>query len=109
MIYLIDNQLPVGLVGHLQAHDLNVVHVCDCELERATDQEIWNYAKTNSCVIVSKDEDFFHLSGSDLSGPPFVWVRLGNCRNSVLFSAFDRIRPHLLEVIKTGAKVVEIW
>jgi predicted nuclease of predicted toxin-antitoxin system len=109
MIYLIDNQLPIGLVGHLQAHGLNVVHVSDCKLEKASDQEIWNYAKTSDCVIVSKDEDFLHLSGNDSSGPPFVWVRFGNCRNSVLFRAFDRILPHLLETINSGAKVIEIW
>ncbi len=109
MIYLIDNQLPVGLVEHLQTHGLDVMHVSSCKLERASDQEIWNYAKANNCVIVSKDEDFFHLSGNDQNGPPFVWVRLGNCRNPVLFAAFDDILSHLLETINTGTKVVEIW
>jgi predicted nuclease of predicted toxin-antitoxin system len=59
MIYLIDNQLPVGLVEHLQRHGLKAVHVSDCELERASDQEIWNYARAHDCVIVSKDEDSF--------------------------------------------------
>ena len=108
MIYLIDNQLPVGLVGHLQTHELNTIHVSDCGLERASDQEIWDYAKTHNCVIVSKDEDFFHLSGKDLSGPPLVWVRLGNCRNPVLFAAFDDVLSHLLQAIATGSKVVEI-
>jgi len=109
MIYLIDNQLPIGLVGHLQAHGLDVVHVSNCGLEQASDQEIWNYAKAHNCVIISKDEDFFHLSGNDLSSPPFVWIRLGNCRNQVLFAAFDGILSHLLETINAGAKVVEIW
>lgn len=109
MIYLIDNQLPIGLVEHLQAHGINAIHVCDCKLERATDQKIWNYAKTHDCVIVSKDEDFLHLSGNDPAGPPFVWIRFGNCRNAALFAAFDKILPHLLETIGSGAKVVEIW
>lgn len=77
MIYLIDNQLPVGLARHLQGKGLDSVHVFECGLDRAKDSEIWDYAKTNGCVIVSKDEDFFHLSGSDPTGPPLVWVRLG--------------------------------
>ena len=63
MIYLIDNQLPPGLVGHLQTHGLNTSLVSQCGLERASDREIWNYAKSHDCVIVSKDEDFVHLSG----------------------------------------------
>lgn len=108
MIYLIDNQLPPGLVGHLQSQGLNAVHVSDCGLESCSDQDIWDYAKANNCVIVSKDEDFFHLSGNDLNGPPLVWVRLGNCRNSVLFAAFDSILLQLLEAIKSGCNVVEI-
>ncbi len=45
MIYLIDNQLPIGLVGHLQAHGLNVVHVLPHLLEAidtgAKVVEIW--------------------------------------------------------------------
>jgi len=100
MIYLIDNQLPVGLSDHLRKHGLDTLHVSQCGLEQGRDQEIWDYAKVNNCVIVSKDEDFVYLSGNDSSGPPFVWVRLGNCRNAVLFAAFD--------AISDGAKVVEI-
>ncbi len=108
MNYLIDNQLPIGLVRHLQTHGLQAGHVADCGLDQATDQEIWDHARTNGCVIVSKDEDFFHLSGSDPTGPPFVWVRLGNCRNTALFAAFDRVLPQMLQAITAGTKVVEI-
>ncbi len=108
MIYLIDNQLPQALVGHLQKHGLDAVHVASCGLEGATDREIWAYARDNDCVIVSKDEDFFYLSGQDGSGPPVVWVRLGNCRNAALFAAFDGVLLDLLEALKSGAKVVEI-
>lgn len=108
MIYLVDNQLPLGLVEHLQAYGLDAVHVLHCGLECASDQEIWSYAKAHNCVTVSKDEDFFHLSGNEISGPPFVWVRLGNCRNVAHFAAFDDILSHLLETINAGAKVVEI-
>jgi predicted nuclease of predicted toxin-antitoxin system len=108
MIYLIDNQLSVGLSKYLQTHGLSALHVCECQLERASDQEIWNYAKAHGCAIVSKDEDFLYLSGNDPAGPPFVWVRLGNCRNEDLFRAFESVLKDLQELIATGAKVVEI-
>jgi len=65
MIFLIDNQLPVALAAHLRTHGLTSLHVSDCELERATDREIWEYAKSNGCAIVSKDEDFLYFSGAD--------------------------------------------
>ena len=108
MTYLIDNQLPVGLVRHLRSHGLQASHVADCGLDRASDQEIWDYAAANGYVIVSKDEDFFHLSGADTNGPPLVWVRLGNCRNTALFAAFDNILSQLLQAISAGTKVVEV-
>lgn len=108
MIYLIDNQLPVGLVEHLKAHGLESVHVFHCGLDQSSDHEIWKYAKAHDCVIVSKDEDFIHLSLSDSNGPPVVWVRLGNCRNNVLFAAFDSVLANVLDAIEAGSKIVEI-
>jgi predicted nuclease of predicted toxin-antitoxin system len=108
MIYLIDNQLPPGLLVHLQARGLDATHVSECGLERASDREIWDYAKTHDCAIVSKDEDFLLLSGLDHTGPPFIWIRLGNCRNAALFAAFDVVLPNLVQAITSGAKVVEI-
>jgi len=108
MIYLVDNQLPIGLVAYFHKRGLEARHVSMCGLDRATDQEIWKYAKENDCVIVSKDEDFFHLSATDSSAPPLVWIRLGNCRNNSLFAAFEKVMPDLLEAIAAGAKVVEI-
>lgn len=108
MIFLIDNQLPLSLVDHLQSHELSAFHVFQRELARSTDKEIWEYAKANNCVIVSKDEDFFHLSGTDMNGPPLVWVRIGNCRNTTLFAAFDFVLPSLLQALNEGSKVIEI-
>ena len=108
MIFLIDNQLPAGLAAHIQSQGLDAKHVSAVGLESATDQHIWDYAKVHDCAVVTKDEDFLFLSSTDPSGPVVVWVRLGNCRNKVLFEAFDRILPRLQEAIAGGAKVIEV-
>jgi predicted nuclease of predicted toxin-antitoxin system len=108
MIYLIDNQLPLTLARHLQLSGLEATHVSELGLEHAEDRELWDYAKVNECAIVSKDQDFLYLSASDPDGPPFVWVRLGNCRNSALLGAFDAVLPQLLSSVNAGAKVIEI-
>ena len=48
-------------------------------LEAAADQIVWEYAQTNSLIIVSKDADM-HQRSFLLGAPPkVVWVRLGNC------------------------------
>jgi len=108
MKLLIDNQLPVGLVRHLQTHGLDAVHVSSCGLSTKSDQEIWDYAKTNKCIVITKDEDFVYLSGSDNQGPKVIWVRLGNCRNSVVFAAFDHVLEQLIQALESDARVIEI-
>ena len=102
MKYLIDNQLPPALAQHLRANGLESMHVADVALDQETDRQIWQFAAVNGYVIVSKDDDFLLLAGADPKGPPFVWVRLGNCRNASLLAAFDRILPSLIQSLADG-------
>ena len=53
-------------------------HVTALCLDTATDREIWDYARENGYVFVSKDSDFRQLAF--LHGPPpkIVWLRVGN-------------------------------
>lgn len=45
---------------------------------------VWNYARTNGFMIVSKDSDF-HQRSLLLGYPPkIVWVRLGNCSTNAM-------------------------
>ena len=54
-------------------------HVRTCGLKGRSDEDVWQYAKSNAFVIVSKDADFHERSL--LNGPPpkLVWLRIGNC------------------------------
>jgi predicted nuclease of predicted toxin-antitoxin system len=45
----------------------------------ATDAEVWDLARTHSCLLVSKDEDFNRLAVLRGAPPKFVWIRRGNC------------------------------
>lgn len=108
MKFLVDNQLPVALSRFLEAKKLESIHVLDVGLDKASDQDIWHYAQTHELIVVSKDEDFFHLACSSVNGPSFVWVRLGNCRKSVLLAAFEQALPLLLQALATGQRIIEI-
>lgn len=54
-------------------------HVKVLGFEQVSDTEIWDYAKDQGFVIVSKDSDFHQRSL--LFGPPpkVIWIRKGNC------------------------------
>jgi len=59
-------------------------HVQNFDLQSSSDIEIWDCAKKNGYVIVTKDEDF-HIR-SVLEGPPpkILWIRSGNCSTELV-------------------------
>jgi len=50
----------------------------------ATDTVIWEYAKRNGFVIVSKDSDFQARSLLYGHPPKIIWLRVGNCPVSTI-------------------------
>ncbi len=78
MKLLLDQNLSQKLVRELNPLFPDSRHVLDFELDKATDREIWDYARIHDFTIVSKDSDFKQLAF--LLGPPpkAVWVRAGN-------------------------------
>lgn len=48
-------------------------------MTRASDRQIWDYAKEAGFVIASKDNDFQQMSFVFGPPPKVIWVRRGNC------------------------------
>ena len=44
-----------------------------------SDRIIWDHAKTEGFVLVTKDEDFQRMSVLLGAPPKVIWIRLGNC------------------------------
>lgn len=83
--------------------------VLDIGLDAASDKIIWEHARKEGLVIVTKDEDFAQLADRKTTIPPQVlWVRLGNCRKSALLKAFADILPQIREQLQEGHAVVEV-
>lgn len=64
---------------------------------KATDDPVvWDYAKHNGLMIVSKDMDMHDLSLVLGNPPKVVWLRLGNCSTmqveNLLRRAFEVIK-----------------
>lgn len=53
-------------------------HVKLIGLDRSNDETIWDYARANGYVIVSKDSDFHQRSFLQGFPPKVIWVRCGN-------------------------------
>lgn len=48
------------------------------KMDKSDDFEIWNYAKRNGFIIVTKDSDFHELSLLKGEPPKVIWLKCGN-------------------------------
>lgn len=86
MKLLLDQNLSPRLVQRLADLYPESVHVESVGLDRALDREVWQYARTNQFIIVSKDADFNELSLMWGSPPKIIWIRRGNCNTQTIES-----------------------
>lgn len=78
MKLLLDENLSRRLVPFLQADFPDSTQVALIGLERASDRDIWEYARAHEFIIVTKDADYYDLS-LVLGAPPCVlWLQAGN-------------------------------
>jgi predicted nuclease of predicted toxin-antitoxin system len=106
--FLVDAQLPPGLVHLLIDAGYEAEHVEDAELRHASDSEIWEYAMIKQAVIVTKDEDFVVRHRRHLIGPVIVWLRVGNAANATLLAWFQPILPAIVARIRAGDRLIEL-
>ena len=106
MKFLIDAQLPPGLVRWFEARGLDAVHVFELGLGAATDNEIAARTETEGYVLISKDEDFMLLRLPDRF--PLLWLRCGNTTNRALTVWMDERWNRVAELLEGGERLVEL-
>ncbi len=84
MKLLFDQNLSDQLVTLLADLFPNSIHVKTIGLNTATDTELWDYARDNDYLIVSKDTDFRNRSVIHGYPPKVIWIRIGNCSTNVV-------------------------
>ena len=96
MKLLFDENLSPALVGRIADLFPDSVHVRDVGMKVTDDPTVWDYAKDNDFMIVSKDADMHDLSLVFGNPPKVVWLRLGNCSTrqveELLRRDFDAIK-----------------
>ena len=95
MKLLFDQNLSPRLVARVADLFPDSAHVQSLGLGAALDEAVWEYADRNGFCIVSKDEDYNHLSIVRGTPPKVIWLLLGNCTTdqieSVIRSRFSDI------------------
>ncbi|MBD2597759.1 DUF5615 family PIN-like protein [Nostoc spongiaeforme FACHB-130] len=80
----------------------------DVGLRDAEDLEIFEAAKTQGVIFVTKDSDFVDLVERLGTPPQIIWLTCGNTSNSRLQEILIATLPKALEFLRTGEKLVEI-
>ncbi len=86
MKLLIDQNLSPKLVNNFRDLFPESKHVSNIGLDKSPDTEIWDYAKNNGFIILSKDTDFININALRGFPPKIIWLKHKNC------STFEIIR-----------------
>jgi len=78
-VLLFDQNLSPRLVDRLADLYPHSIHVSAVGLSTALDLRIWEYARENDYIIVTKDADFSELGLLHGFPPKVIWIRRGNC------------------------------
>jgi predicted nuclease of predicted toxin-antitoxin system len=84
MKLLFDQNLSPKLVSALSDIFPSSVHLRTLGLAKASDPTVWGYALENGLTIVSKDEDFHHLSFLRGAPPKVIGINTGNCSTKIV-------------------------
>ncbi|MEC4988177.1 MAG: DUF5615 family PIN-like protein [Oscillatoria sp. PMC 1068.18] len=93
---MFDENLSPKLPSLLKDLFPDSLHVRDVGMKATIDSIVWNYAKDNDLMIVSKDADMHDLSLVFGNPPKVIWIQLGNCStlqvDSLLRRDFEAIK-----------------
>lgn len=106
MRFLIDAQLPHGLISWFEERGHEAEHVRDVLDGQAPDLDLVKRARALGLILVTKDDDFA------LRYPPtdyvLLWLRCGNMSNRGLRRWLDGLWPVIETRLGEGERVIEV-
>ncbi len=108
MKFLIDAQLPPALARWINQKGHTGIHVFELGFESTDDDVIWEQARIDRAVVVSKDEDFVDRWLLNDPPVPLVWIRKGNCSNQVLLMWLESQWPEIVSRLEQGEQFIEL-
>ncbi|MBI2682336.1 MAG: DUF5615 family PIN-like protein [Acidobacteriales bacterium] len=84
MKLLFDENLSVHLPTLLKDVFPGSAHLFHIGFASAPDSDVWEFAKRERFVLVTKDADFYERSAQAGQPPKVLWLQLGNCRTQLV-------------------------
>lgn len=105
----VDAQISPAIATWISSnYAVSAVAIRDLGLRDAEDKEIFEAARQEKAVVMTKDSDFVLLL--DRLGPPpqVIWVTCGNTSNARLKEVLRLTLPKAIVLLNFGEKLVEI-
>jgi predicted nuclease of predicted toxin-antitoxin system len=80
----------------------------DIGLKDAEDPDIFEAAKTQEVIVLTKDSDFVDLANRFGAPPQIIWLTCGNTSNARLKEILNATLLEALEILCSGEILVEI-
>lgn len=110
MKLLLDENLSRRLVPLLLTAYPNTTQIALLKLETSTDREIWEYAKINDFIIVTRDSDFHELGTLYGAPPKVIWLKTGNqSKASTLRSLLEHKKLIYTALFQEEKNCIEIY
>jgi predicted nuclease of predicted toxin-antitoxin system len=105
----IDAQLPPTVANWLSVtFSLEAFALRDLAFRDAQDIDIFEAARAENAVIMTKDSDFIDLVCRLGAPPQILWLTCGNVTNRNLRQLLTATLPDALEQLRQGEIIVEI-
>lgn len=105
----VDAQLPPGLARWLtETFDVEATALRELGLRDAKDVEIFEAARVEDAVILTKDSDFIDLVCRLGMPPQILWLTCGNVTNRYLKELLSLTLLDALGQLSAGEPIVEI-
>jgi predicted nuclease of predicted toxin-antitoxin system len=109
MIIWIDAHLSPAIAAWITStFEITAVALRDLGLRDAEDPEIFEAAKVEGVVLITKDSDFVDLANRFGAPPKIIWLRCGNTSNAQLQSILRSTLLDSLKLLQAGEVLVEI-
>jgi predicted nuclease of predicted toxin-antitoxin system len=109
MIVWIDAQLPPSIAAWIKENfEIEALALRDLGLRDSEDEEIFEAAKAENAVVMTKDSDFVSLLDRLGSPPKIIWLTCGNTSNSNLKHILNSALQDAISLLEKGEIIVEI-
>ena len=110
MKLLLDENLSRRIVPFLQTDYPDSTQVVLANMETASDLDVWQFARKNDYIIVTKDSDFYDMSLTLGTPPRVIWIKTGNVSKSVITNLLLQNRKQIeTQFFTHGVACIELY